>query len=285
MSKVQAVRRALDDGGVAEVVRRSRVWLAGKVYPGPLPRPRTARKPAPRQARPHATDVDHARALAWFEGRRPVYERLADAVAPYVDRDGTFLDVGANIGYFTKVLAARTGFRGTAHLFEPIPNLATLCAQTLADTPYRAVVHRFGLSDADAQLDIYVGADGNLGWNTMVAERASDGMLPVRIEVRRFSDLDLASPDEAPGFVKIDVEGAEHRVLAGMLDALERWERRPVMLCEIGWGRHHPQWDEELAVFERLRDLGYRVVDLDGAPVELAALERTTDVLFLPASA
>jgi FkbM family methyltransferase len=287
MSKVEAVRRALRAGGVPELVRRTRLWLAGQVHPGDLPAPRKAATKAPGRprtkapARPRATDVDHARALAWFESRRDVYERLADVAAPYVEPTGTFLDVGANIGFFTRVLAERVGFTGTAHLFEPIPNLAALCAQTLADAPYRAVVHPFGLSDADAELDIYVGGDGNLGWNTIVAERANDAMQAERIAVRRFSDLDLGAP---PGFVKVDVEGAEHRVLAGMLDAFDRWERQPVILCEIGWGRTHPHWDEELAVFDRLRALGYRMTTLDGEAVDLGTLDHTTDVLLLPAA-
>jgi FkbM family methyltransferase len=282
MSKVGAVRRALHDGGVPELARRTRRWLAGRVDRGPAAPPAPAAKRVPAQRRrPRATDVDHARALAWFEGRRAVYERLADVAAPYVEPTGTFLDVGANIGYFTRVLAERVGFTGTAHLFEPIPHLAELCAQTLDGAPYRAVVHPFGLSEADDELDIFVGDDGNLGWNTLVAVKATGTMQAERIAVRRFSDLDLAH-GAAPDFVKIDVEGAEHRVLAGMLDALDRWERRPAILCEIGWGRSHPQWSEELAVFDRLGGLGYRVTTLDGDPVDPGDLERTTDVLFVP---
>jgi FkbM family methyltransferase len=285
MSKIDAVRSALNNGGVPELVRRTRLWSAGRIYPGTMPEPRRPRPAArrtpvqPDTVRATASDVDHAAALAWFENRRPVYERLAAAVAPYVDPSGVFYDIGGNIGYFTKVLAEKTDFRGTVHLFEPVPNLAKLCAITLADVPYTAHIHEYGLSDADATLDLYISNDGNLGWNTMVAEQASAGMARTQIQVREFAAAQIG---DVASFIKIDVEGAEHRVLAGLTPALATWPVKPVILCEIGWGTRHPDWDEELAAFGDLAAIGYRVVDLDGQPVDITSLTKTSDVLFLP---
>ena len=178
------------------------------------------------------------------------------------------------------MLAERTGFRGTVHLFEPVPNLATLCKQTLADVPYTAHVHEFGLSDADASIDIFVAADGNLGWNTMVADKATADMVASQIQVKAFNGAGIT---DIPSFIKIDVEGAEHRVFAGMIEALASWTKRPVILCAIGWGVNHPQWEEELAAFGDLAALGYRTVTLEGEPVDVTTLQKTSDVLFLPA--
>ena len=123
---------------------------------------------------------------------------------------------------------------------------------------------------------------GNLGWNTMVAEKANDTMTRIEIEVRRFDDLGLTA---RPDLVKIDVEGAEHRVLQGMFASLERWTPRPVILCEVGWGANHPQWQEELAAFDRLADLGYTARTLGGDALDVRQLTRTTDVVFVPATA
>lgn len=277
MSKIASARSALRDGGISELTRRTRLWMAGRIYPGEMPQPRRPRRPAgPKLS---ASDVDHERAYAWFENRRATYDKLAAASAPYVDPDGVFFDVGGNIGYFTKVLAETVDFRGTVHLFEPVPNLAELCAITLKDAPYDVHVHQFGLGEQDASVDIFIGADGNLGWNTMVAEKARAGMTAVKIDIRAFADLEIES---IPTFVKIDVEGAEHRVIDGMLASLRSWPAKPTILCEIGWGRNHPQWAEELAVFAELESLGYRTVDLDGDPVVLADLDKTSDVIFLP---
>lgn len=287
MSKYRAVRSALADGGVELLIRRTRIWAAGRIYPGTIPSPPKAKRPGDaRRAgkRPAkapvstASDVSHADALAWFEQRRDKYERLAQAVAPHIVRDGVIYDIGANIGYFTKVLAEQTGFRGKAHLFEPIPNLTKLCAETLRDAPFDVHIHEYGLGNADATLDIYVGV-GNLGWNTMVSDKAHSNMDRLQVAVKDFNKTGIS---DVPSFIKIDVEGAEHLVFGGLIESLATWPTKPVILCEIGWGVTHPQWDEELAAFADLAAIGYQAVDLDGAVVDLTTLNKTTDVIFLP---
>ncbi len=308
---VRKLRRAYRRGGVLEVVRATGRRLVGTVRRGtdPQPTPVVAAPTAPAASatpiqatgagQPSAASADgtvaapksppvlsaltvsYDDAAAWFDRRRATYDRLAAAAARYVEPDGVIFDVGANIGYFTQTLTRTAGFRGTAHLFEPLPHLVELCRVTAADLPCTAVVHDVGLSDEAAQVDLFVAASGNLGWNTVVAERAGADMVPVQVRVVPLADTAIT---DRPSFVKIDVEGAEYRVLAGMLDALESWDPRPAILCEIGWGRErHPAWEAELEVFARLAGLGYTAHDLVGGPVDVTAVDRTTDVLFLPA--
>ena len=120
---------------------------------------------------------------------------------------------------------------------------------------------------------------GNLGWNTMVSQRATSGMDEIVVSVKPYGEADIAV---APRFIKIDVEGAEHRVLAGMRRELSDFSPKPVILCEIGWGTAHPEWEQELRELRHLLGLGYAARDLDGAPVAIEAIARTTDVLFVP---
>jgi len=193
--------------------------------------------------------------------------------------DGVFFDVGGNVGFFTEVLSDTVGFRGTVHLFEPLANLAELCAENLSGKDYTAVTHAYGLGACDEKTEIFVAADGNLGWNTLIADKTQPEMTKAPIEIRTFA---TAGIHDVPDFVKIDVEGAEYLVLQGLLPALRSWARLPVILCEIGWGESHPAWDDELAVFDELAALGYTTQDLDGAPVDIAAIRKTTDVLLVP---
>ncbi len=275
MSRPSAAWSALRERIPRNLVSRTRRWGARALSPNEVPAPRRAPDPAvPRTA----SNVTFAQATAFFRRRHGNYERLSDAIAPYLDRDGVLYDIGGNIGYFTKVVGERTGFTGAVHLFEPVPSLAKFIFRTLADVDYAVSVHQFGLSDEDGHVDIYLDTRGNFGWNTLIDEKAA-GMTPQRITVRRFERVGLA---EVPSVIKIDVEGAEYLVLRGLLPALRTWEKRPPILCEIGWGQSHPSWSEELDVFGELAALGYRATDLDGAPVEVTELTQTTDVLFLP---
>lgn len=278
---VAAYRR----GGLTEVVRAVRRAVAKAIYPGPLPSPTPPRKKArkssaaPKKPKLDARTVSHAEALAFFDRRRDTYVELARSVEPFLKPGGLVLDVGGNIGYFSRTMIDVTAWDGRIELFEPMPTLAALARQTLTDLGDRVRIHEFGLGESDATLTLHVAGDGNLGWNTLIGGKTQSNMQQVQIQVRAFDSLGL---DEAPCLVKIDVEGAEAQVLLGMMGALERWTPRPALLCEIGWGQSHPDWEKELAVFDRLAALGYRPQSTSGEPVELAALTKTSDVLFIP---
>jgi FkbM family methyltransferase len=276
MNPIGKVRRAFDRGGISEVARLTRLKFAKPAAAKPTPEP----EPEPIVQPASAIDVEPAVALAWFETRRAQYIKLAHAVAPHIHPQGMVLDVGANIGYFTKILTEVTNFRGTVHMFEPVPHLARIIPTTLSDANFDFQVHNIGLSDSPAELTLYVDLTGNLGWNTLVADKTTEGMKEITISVQPFSSLNLK---HVPTFIKIDVEGAEHHVINGMIDAIAGYEPKPVILCEVGWGISHPQWEEELAAFTKLTDLGYRTTDLEGAPLDVTAINQTTDILFMPA--
>ena len=259
---------------VGEIVRKE--GLNGLVE-------RLKRRIARRLERQHsATTVTHEEAMKWFELRKEGYDRLIAAVYPYISKDGVIFDIGANIGYFTFLLAKRLGFEGTAYLFEPVPHLAELCKTTFRDAAFNVTVLDVGLSDRDAEEDIFVAGNGNLGWNTIVAERAGSDMTKVRIRLKPFESCGI---DVTPSLIKVDVEGAEYLVLKGMLGCLRRWRPRPVVLCEIGWGRSHPAWEEEVRVFAEMKQMGYVICDLDGVAINEEDLQATTDVLFIPREA
>jgi FkbM family methyltransferase len=277
MGKAAAAWSALQDGGPRELLTRTRSWGARALAPGEAPTPAPPAAAAPRSGS-NAINVGFAEATRFFKQRHANYERLADAIKPHLDPDGVLFDIGANIGYFSMVVGERTGFRGAAHLFEPIPHLAQFCFQSLVDAEFSVAVHQYGLSDTDGHVEIFIDTKGNFGWNTMIGERAKD-MTPQRITVRRFEGIGLSV---VPSVIKIDVEGAEYLVLRGLLPSLRTWEKRPPILCEIGWGVGHPAWQEELAVFGELAHLGYRATTLEGEPVVLEEVNKTCDVLFLP---
>lgn len=140
----------------------------------------------------------------------------------------------------------------------------------------------FGLSDIDTEEDIFIAGNGNLGWNTLVSQKATSNMTKVRIRLKPF---DTCGIDVTPSLIKVDVEGAEYRVFRGMLGSLRKWHPLPVVLCEVGWGQSHPAWEEEMSVFTEMKRIGYTICDLDGLPIDENNLQGTTDVLFIPRKA
>lgn len=224
--------------------------------------------------------VGYSDALSFFTDRRVQYVESAHTLSRFVTPEDDFIDVGANIGYFSLEFMKFIGFKGHAYLFEPVPNLAKHCVTSFEGLPFKVTVHSFALGDMDGKATVYTADDGNIGWNTLVATKASHAMQEITIETRRFDSLGIDL--ETVGAIKIDVEGGEYQVLSGMLPSLERSRRLPVLLVEVGWGKNHPNWALELDMFNRLETLGYSALNLDGTIIDLGSIEKTRDVLFVP---
>ncbi|MCG8462771.1 MAG: FkbM family methyltransferase [Holophagales bacterium] len=140
----------------------------------------------------------------------------------------TYVDVGANIGWFTLVAARLVGPGGRVFAFEPEPEngawlrhnvrrnrLVQVRLECVAadDTPGEGWLHR----SADNLGDHRIFASEGVGW-------------PVPIEKVRLDDYF----DSVPGpvhMVKIDTQGAETRVLRGFRERLAR--DRPILLVEL----------------------------------------------------
>jgi FkbM family methyltransferase len=135
---------------------------------------------------------------------------------------GLFVDVGANVGnhsiYAAKVLKA-----DAVIAFEPEPQAANLFEINVAlnDVRSRVTVHRVGLADNNGRARAIL-VPGTLGETRLQEDHQGP------IELRRGDEL-LAR--QSPGFIKIDAEGAELSVLAGLEATLSRC--RPPMFVEV----------------------------------------------------
>lgn len=133
-----------------------------------------------------------------------------------------FLDIGANFGLYSVLLANEPGLT-EAHAFEPLPrNIHQLGANLyLNDLDQRVQVHAYALSDRSGKVDLYIDPEST-GVSTMqpVGPRSTSGVYQttLQVEARVFDEQWSFSGIRA--LVKIDVEGAELRVLAGMSNFL-----------------------------------------------------------------
>jgi FkbM family methyltransferase len=159
------------------------------------------------------------------------YERreveLMRAVVPL---DGVFLDVGANVGYFSLAVAARPGFSGKVHAFEPLPPVYGLFERSVIenDLQDRIVIQQMALANAPGMLSVTNAESSiNVGGTRLDFEgRSPNAFRKVRVET-----LDHVSCDFAPDVIKMDVEGAEALCLDGGVMTIAG--HRPTLLVEI----------------------------------------------------
>ena len=171
--------------------------------------------------------------LLGTEGFEPYTWRT---LRPLIERAGTFIDVGANIGLYS-VLARRLNPAIEVISFEPAPVLCADHRRFCEANGVVANVHQLALSDTNGIGMFYQPIEGD-GFDKSSAGTIAAAAWQARhqhraIEVRTIT-LDEFLAGQAlkrPVVVKIDVEDHEAAVLRGAAATIA--EYRPTIVCEI----------------------------------------------------
>lgn len=143
-----------------------------------------------------------------------------------------FVDVGANMGYFSVLASRLVGASGRVVAFEASPAIHRLLAEDLALNGARNVrALNVAVSDRPGTLALYAGPADNRGATSLHAERGGR----YEADVRAAPLLELLEPEERAGLrlLKIDVEGAELPILLDLLDHLAEYPERMEVVVEV----------------------------------------------------
>jgi FkbM family methyltransferase len=177
-------------------------------------------------------------------------------VAGWLRPGMTFLDVGANFGYFTMLAASRVGPEGRVLAVEPSPYAHERLARSLeANRIRQARAFRMGLSSRAGELNLYVPA-ADRGFHSPTMSAGSGGE-PVVVPVRRLDDCLEEWGVERVDLMKIDIEGHEPQALEGGYGALSSGRIRAV-LCEFNDHWLREQGGSPAALYEMLLEAGFR---------------------------
>jgi FkbM family methyltransferase len=163
-------------------------------------------------------------------------------------------DIGANVGIFTLQFSSLVGEGGIVYAFEPEPNNSKCLLETISRNDLKNI--RFdgraiGDSDKSSLFDRRGGAfSGRLVGSTGNRKPTKNVMT---VESVSIDSLIAQENFRVPDVMKIDVEGNEGMVLAGMKKTLTY--HRPAIICEL----HGHLGDSIDYVFQILSDCNYRV--------------------------
>jgi len=181
-------------------------------------------------------------------------------VQSLLEKTDVFIDVGANIGLYTCI--ARQKEKRTVAV-EPQPrNLACLYATLSANGWPDVEIFPMGLSDTPGLVKLY----GDTGPSASMLEGWA-GIDSSFVQVIPVTTLDAITGkrfDKERILIKVDVEGAEHTVLQGARDIIQRTPR-PVWMIEICLHEHHPGGlnPDYLRTFNLFWQQGYRAYTAD----------------------
>lgn len=166
-----------------------------------------------------------------------------------VEDGAVVYDIGAHAGFYTLLASRLVGERGRVVAVEPLASNIDYLHKHLALNNIRNVtVIEAAAWDEDGTASFEPGPDRSLG---RVREAGQFRVRTIRLD-------SLVARDDAPSptVMKIDVEGAEARVLAGAERILS--EARPVVFLST----HGAEVKRECLT--SLRSFGYRIAALDG---------------------
>jgi FkbM family methyltransferase len=183
----------------------------------------------------------------------------------------TFVDLGANIGYFSLLTAQAVGPAGRVFAFEPLPSMADFLARNVRDNGLDNVVQvvRKAVSertdvvgfcfDEHNSVSAHIHTEGHPAGSTIDVESVT-------------LDTFLAEAGWPPvHLVKMDVEGAKLAAIRGMRELVGR-NKELVLVFEFLHQHFGVDTERLHELFDTLGTLGFarfRVLHRDGGAVRL----------------
>ena len=193
-----------------------------------------------------------------------------------VGEGATAIDIGANLGYYSRYISQAIGEGGRLYSVEPVAPILGVLRHNLRHCPNVEILP-YALGEEEREIVMcndtarYQGYFGT-GQNFVGDAKAVEGeQVGERFPAQMRRGSELFSKLTRLNFIKCDIEGYEVVVMSELRPLLERF--RPTVLIETG-GENRPK------IIALFRSLGYRGYTLEhGLEVPLTA-DSEKDIIF-----
>lgn len=169
--------------------------------------------------------------------------------------NGVFIDIGANVGFYSLNLAKKISDQGKVIAFEPYSiNYHRLQANIKLNQLHNIDAYPFAIGNSNKELNLYVEQNSkNLGGISKIKASNSN---EIQVEQKSLDNFILPLGLNQIDCIKIDIEGAEFEALQGMKQTLIQF--KPCLLIEISptiiaKTNHQPE-----DIYKFLAELGYK---------------------------
>lgn len=198
------------------------------------------------------------------------YEKgILDFIKKNFQKEGCFVDVGANIGLMS-IFVAKNFPTSRVVSFEAHPVTKSILDDNIElNQIHNILVHPIALSNVAGNVMIYDNWEVNRGGASIKFNTGTSSGIAVKCAA-----LD-EFPELNPTIIKIDVEGAEWDVLQGAKEVIQRC--KPILIIEISKSRDAS--DETESIFQFIQGFGfYSMYKLKGGKERVSTL---TPIHFL----
>ena len=171
---------------------------------------------------------NHIDFMVYFFG---AYEKgILNCVKRFLTKDSIVFDVGANIGHHSLFFSTCSQ---QVYAFEPYTPVRNELDRKIALNGIKSItVVPLGLSQIEESLGYFEPPSHNLGAGSFIKEHSLENTdVGLQLRLVKGDDFVLANKIARLDLIKIDVEGFEYNVLAGLKESISRL--RPVVVLEL----------------------------------------------------
>jgi FkbM family methyltransferase len=191
--------------------------------------------------------------------------RLAGFLIKNLDKGARFLDIGAHFGYFSLLASELAGREGAVVSFEPGPGIYSMLRENASHAVHGNIVtYPHAVSDQEGELSFYelpaiYSEYSSMDLSQFENESWFRDVQPNKITVQAASIDKIVRDGFIPEMIKIDVEGAESKVIAGGARFFQQHE--PYVIMEYLEPARHNQGHKHAV--ELMRSYGYTSYAID----------------------
>lgn len=188
------------------------------------------------------------------------FKKHDDEIKAWIDEflkpEELFLDIGANIGYFSLYAAKMRGAKVIS--FEPSKRELSRFYKNIAINELNNItVYPFALGSENLKVKLNVSDYQNPGKNSIINDEVQSETIPEMIEVDALGNLITSNLISKIKLIKIDVEGYENNVLMG-LSSIMGLLNETVFIIEItSYVDRDPEMDETNRIYEFFKNFHY----------------------------
>jgi FkbM family methyltransferase len=190
---------------------------------------------------------------------------LTSLLLPFIKPGMTVFDIGANIGYYTVLLARRVGDQGAVHAFEINDKVLDLLEENIRMAHLTNVtVVKKAIAKTTGEAEFFLPREGDEAEGSLRKSNRYDALSVVQVKTVSIDDYVHEHGIQRVDCIKIDVEGAEYEAFQGATKLLSSKDK-PVIMFEaldsacVNFG---VTWYQ---VIKQVSDFGYRIHQGDAA--------------------
>jgi FkbM family methyltransferase len=185
---------------------------------------------------------DEISSRLYFFGYSGGYEpETTEFFVRLLDTKRYVFDIGANIGYYSLLAAARLEGSGEVHAFEPAPAPFEQLRASARLNGFRSLVcNQLAVADFDGETTLFL--PSNQAWTLSSIDPGfslNDGATQIAVACKTLQTYCRERDITRVDLIKMDAEGAEIKVLHGMGPLFD--QLKPDVLCEV-----LPEYEAEL---------------------------------------